>query len=812
VPKQYVTKGRFSAARHEPKSQERIMSAAKPSHPKLEYSPQGDASVRNPSATELVIFLHGYAARPKDCAGLLEFFGQQGRDVYAPAYPAQPFTSSEPNAIAGRLADVIDTRVTEGRANGQGSYQTVTLCAHSMGCVFLKAAILELVNNEQSRLGQAIRRGSAPNVRMLLLSSTNRGYRTGSSSPTIGYEIAHRWFWFTLLMIACGWWARCIGTPAELSMWLGRIVNVLPQWAPFSSALKSVAASPEQIATISAICACALAGLMILAALLVALFFLLNRAWSWRGSAWLPFAGVWGWWGATGDPRLLHTAVILTPFSTAALGWLFANRCCGIFLTTFASLVVAAIPLVTAADPLWVCPLTLVIAWQAMVSPWTSGLLLENIVFGSAWVTAIRMRWLEAFSQPQTHKIPTVLLFGDRDCLVDDDDHDEMMRDAESDEFALADAYHKDFILTPRTAMLTGRTIEKDRQRHPAIKEFLKQYLDGGDLREFAASPASHPLAMHGQTEPPRWRRLPNAQERAVGRVPQTGFATTAQPAQAAGHVIFLIHGIRDFGEWQDTLANKIREVAASHGQVLHEVVCVRYGYFSAFQFLLWGERNRATRAFLDAYAQARARYPDASFHVAAHSNGTFVVANSLRRPARIRLTNVYFAGSVLWRFFPWSTLHRASRQNDDLGRLQLVRSDLASEDWPVGALCWVLSLANYLRWGLLGTAGVDGFDSAGGFLSETHNLKGGHGEGLRAKRHESIARFLLLNRPTAVPWEANINRWFLWKARIVAIGGALLVVLSFLLAALVAPANPLWNILVGAMLTILVVRIMMAI
>ena len=180
------------------------------------------------------------------------------------------------------------------------------------------------------------------------------------------------------------------------------------------------------------------------------------------------------------------------------------------------------------------------------------------------------------------------------------------------------------------------------------------------------------------------------------------------RPAEAPRRVIvFLVHGIRDYADWQENVSYHLRktfrreqvkdgpgviatpssEIEATPSSEI-EVVPVRYGYFNAFQFLFPSQRRRSVRAFVDAYYQALARFPYVlvdDIHVMAHSNGTFVLGQALKQHREVRVNRVLLAGSVLPANFDWATLYRE-------GRLREIHSDCGDVDWPVGLLCQGLS------------------------------------------------------------------------------------------------------------------------
>ncbi|HVJ82990.1 MAG TPA: hypothetical protein VNC50_18120, partial [Planctomycetia bacterium] len=420
-----------------------------------------------------------------------------------------------------------------------------------------------------------------------------------------------------------------------------------------------------------------------------------------------------------------------------------------------------------------------------------------------------------------------VHLRGEQDHLVEEDDHHELSRFAGTDEITLAGIGHRDFQLTPGRWFIfwenprhrerldqtddTGASrrdrivrmlravftrVPEDARRDPANKSIAppEEKLELSALDDRAA----RRVAMARVLESSRDRRagarpeIVAAESRAIGKTAE-GAIAHGPVSPAPGTVVFLIHGIRDYADWHRTLEHEIKQRVPLRPPVVHSV---KYGYFSALQFLLPHERHRAARAFLDLYAQERAARPRDRFLVVAHSNGTFVLAKTLAVP-RVRIDRIYLAGSVMGRRTLWPAG-------------ALVRNACAPADEPVGAICWVLSLLPRYGYGTtlpLGVGGVAGF--AGDAVQNFGLRSGGHGAGLVAAEHPAIASFLLDDPPPPPP-EARPkpSRLYLVSIRLL-----LIVILSLAVGAgwwsySLAPAATLQS-LAGALVALLVVRIL---
>lgn len=316
---------------------------------------------------------------------------------------------------------------------------------------------------------------------------------------------------------------------------------------------------------------------------------------------------------------------------------------------------------------------------------------------GSVWVTQLRMQWI-TMSVEKPGVLPfTVQIRGAQDKLVGPNDSHDVSVAANSLELVVKEVGHRDMALL-------------NSARSAAVHNLLKE--------KIAEALSATPLKNISQSQP--------------------------------DHVIFLIHGIRDFAEWHEDLGMTITRVAQTAGTRV-EIVPISYGYFSALQFLFPIARRRCARSFLDRYVQHFAHYPKARFSALAHSNGTYALTWALQNNRYMKLENVLLAGTVLARKFPWEKIQ---------GQVTRVRNDCANADLPVGALCWLLSwFPPY--WGDLGTAGVSGFDgpvvlgskeAAKTVVYNNKSRSGGHGAALESKYHDEISRFLL----NGAPWGAT--------------------------------------------------------
>lgn len=158
-------------------------------------------------------------------------------------------------------------------------------------------------------------------------------------------------------------------------------------------------------------------------------------------------------------------------------------------------------------------------------------------------------------------------------------------------------------------------------------------------------------------------------------------------------HVVILIHGIRTKAHWQ----NNIRRTLESHGFIVNPT---NYGTLDVLRFLFPFPVFR--RKIIDEVTrQIRAIIKDnktAKCSIIAHSFGTYVVSEILRRHADIDFHRIIFCGSVLSDAFKFERHVRQFQQ-------PLVNEVGSRDSWP--------AIAEAVTWGY-GSAGTYGFRRPG--------------------------------------------------------------------------------------------------
>lgn len=194
--------------------------------------------------------------------------------------------------------------------------------------------------------------------------------------------------------------------------------------------------------------------------------------------------------------------------------------------------------------------------------------------------------------------------------------------------------------------------------------------------------------------------------------------------------VVFVIHGIRDYGFWTKKIAGRAKREGG--GPTMCRTVTSSYGFFPMGPFIFKALRRRRIEWLMDQYVRARALYPNAVFSYMGHSNGTALLAGAMSLSPAIRFDRVVFAGSVVRRDFDWSGL-------TGRGQVGSVMNYVATNDYIVAAFPKFLQRLPYAD---LGSAGFDGFTRGG--IHEIEYVRGGHDAALRETLWGQAARFLV--------------------------------------------------------------------
>ena len=242
--------------------------------------------------------------------------------------------------------------------------------------------------------------------------------------------------------------------------------------------------------------------------------------------------------------------------------------------------------------------------------------------------------------------------------------------------------------------------------------------------------------------------------------------------------VVFVLHGIRDMGAWTSEFMHPLQSgFAALHPGTDEKIYVHRaaYGYFSMGSFLLFGDRQKNVRWFMDQVTELRARFPNLKeIHFIGHSNGTEVLTTALATYRTFKVGRVVFAGSVVRRDFEWSRF---------VGRVGQVRNYVGSADWVVALFPKLFELPGFRFLNPdLGSAGYNGFED--GFVKngETQFIVGGHKAALDSRNIRSVVAFILKGErvdvdelivPKHPPWLEYASHlcWAVWLALFATVG-----------------------------------------
>lgn len=216
--------------------------------------------------------------------------------------------------------------------------------------------------------------------------------------------------------------------------------------------------------------------------------------------------------------------------------------------------------------------------------------------------------------------------------------------------------------------------------------------------------------------------------------------------------IIYILHGIRDYGVWAEQLRSEIDKRKGPDVAVTP----AKYGYFPMMPFVIFSDRQKNVRRFMDEYTENLAKFPYATqLDFIGHSNGTYILASALQRYQTLHVNNVFFAGSVVPRTYPW-------RELIDSGRVDRVHNAVATKDWVVALLPrFFEQMAEWL--GVtsvkgvfdIGSAGFRGFDDSGKpdpkqRLFDAKYVEGTHGSALdlrEARKMSAVVQFAVDGR-----------------------------------------------------------------
>ena len=334
-----------------------------------------------------------------------------------------------------------------------------------------------------------------------------------------------------------------------------------------------------------------------------------------------------------------------------------------------------------------------------------TGKLLLSVQRGASFVADSRVQWIRFARRPSAngpaHRLPQVIhLLGDRDDIVSREDARDLNVARDTVFVTLADTDHASIA----EAVKGGQGADADNRR-TAIRNALLGNID-------ALSPDKDVL----QSEEPAVKR-----------------------------VIYVMHGIRDYGGWTDLVRTEIEKRTQKDPAIA--VINKKYGDFPMLRFLLYWDRQKNVRRLMDEYTENLAKYPNAEvFDFVGHSNGTYILASALQHYETISVGRVFLAGSVVPKHYPWRKLLETRR-------VKSVVNVVANGDWVVGIFPklfeqfadW-LSVQPTIGVLVLGSAGFRGFEDAADPQGRVRNkyTDGSHGAGVAADKIDAIVSYML--------------------------------------------------------------------
>lgn len=380
-----------------------------------------------------------------------------------------------------------------------------------------------------------------------------------------------------------------------------------------------------------------------------------------------------------------------------------------------------------------------------------SGQLLLGLQRGAPFIADSRVQWIELCRETlPPRRLPQVIhLLGDQDDIVSRADSMDLRVSQRTLFVTLENTGHSDI-----ASALGGGPSPEDQERRDLVAKALQGSLEKQDI------------------------------DKLDDQIEDTSIT----------RIVYLMHGIRDFGDWTDELREVMENQASNGSKQL--VINQKYGYFPMLPFVLYADRQKNVRLFMDQYTENLARYPSvAKPDYAGHSNGTYILASALHHYKTLKVGNVYFAGSVVPKHYDWKPLL-------DAHRVIKVVNVVAAGDWVVALLPrFFEQIADWADVqpgdGQLdiGSAGFRGFQAASAADRAVVNVKyasGTHSTGVDAEnvcKLNAIADFLVSgdhkslrevfdNQPSPSNWLSILSNitWFLWL-----IAASLLAALAYL-------------------------------
>jgi len=206
-------------------------------------------------------------------------------------------------------------------------------------------------------------------------------------------------------------------------------------------------------------------------------------------------------------------------------------------------------------------------------------------------------------------------------------------------------------------------------------------------------------------------RRLQTFSDPNEYRIAEAAPFVPASALPVTKHVVVLLHGMNTNAEWQEALADAIRNCSNI------EPLVVGYGNFNPlkFWFPFIFRKGRINKVATDLRGICK-RNPDVHISIVAHSFGTYILSQILRQHPDVKLHRILLCGAIVSADYDWSLVTSQFKYPviNDIGR---------RDPWPSMAKSW--------SWGF-GDSGCIGFQNSlvrdrhftykhSGFLNQKH-------------------------------------------------------------------------------------------
>ena len=321
-------------------------------------------------------------------------------------------------------------------------------------------------------------------------------------------------------------------------------------------------------------------------------------------------------------------------------------------------------------------------------------LLIFRMKRGSSFMTEFRIQWITMLRNSQlknTTSVPIIQLLGTKDDIISPEDN--------IDVFADRDFIYLEVPNSDHTTVLNVVGENYEKKRREVFESAITQSIEA--LRD------SHILALD---------------------------QTTLIVDPKVTDVVFVIHGIRDTGYWTQKIARRVKAIGDKLEGKKFATETSTYGYFAMLPFLVPFVRRRKVEWLMVQYTENFLLYPNADFSFVGHSNGTYLLAKSLKEYPFCKFKNVVFAGSVVQKGFEWKRLIEEKR-------VKRVYNLVATSDWVVAIFPKAFQT---LKLQDIGSGGFDGFKEELNSDYQLKYVKGGHGSAINEIFWDDISNFIV--------------------------------------------------------------------